>query len=91
MDENKKFEINDDMLENVAGGAGESRYRLNEGDRIKLPFYCWRCIRCDALSPEGVIIEIIDRDLKSTYGYVRFTCCGYTQFMGMGADVKKLD
>jgi len=43
MDNNKKFELNDDALDNVAGGASEE-FDLNE-ERLPLGWYV-TCCKC---------------------------------------------
>lgn len=72
-----KAALEDDMLDNVAGGSGESSYRWNEGEEVKFK-YSWRCVGCNTLGSYAVIEEITLRNYSLTYGLVRFKCCGRT-------------
>lgn len=93
MEEKKEFinamELDDNMLDSVAGGAGESGYKWNDGDEVKFT-NGWKCPGCNAQEPYAVIAEITLRKFSFTNGWVRYKCCGRTDYMSMGGAMKKL-
>jgi len=76
MDENKKFELSDDELDNVVGG-------VSVGDRVKLDSrmvrYCPGCGKLASIVTGTVVGKMYYE--KGGYNFidVKSDCCGYVE------------
>jgi len=82
MEDNKKFELNDDALDEVAGGTGGGQ-PFYQGERVqylaenKCPVCrtAWDISYAPKTHPEGIVDYCIDCGNHYVVG-VRFECCG---------------
>jgi len=70
----KSGELDDDDLDNVAGGGCSDYKNLNDGDRVRILIKCpW----CGAKNPTGTLTRISLYDRNSRFlAIVKADCCG---------------
>lgn len=76
MDEKKSFELNDEMLSEVSGGAGNGT-KHSIGDNVRI-----RCGNRDCSKFGGYSTAVITKMIDEEHGFIKMNCCGYEPIHG---------
>lgn len=71
MEENRKFELKDEMLSEVSGGAGNGT-KPSVGDHVSI-----RCGNRDCSKRGGYSTAVITEMINEEHGFIKMNCCGY--------------
>ncbi len=86
----KSGELDDDDLDNVAGGGCGDKYEyrnLNSGDRVRILI---KCPYCGAENPTGTLTECALHMNSSCFAQVQIDCCGLTIASGWDFEIEDL-
>ncbi len=86
----KSGELDDDDLDNVAGGGCGDKYEyksLYSGDRVRILI---KCPYCGAENPTGTITECSLQAKSSCFAQVQIDCCGLTICSGWDFEIEDL-
>ena len=80
MEQDKKIDLLDDVLDAVVGGAG-SATGYAPGARVRITYSEGNCPQCGAHLPDtlGTVVNCTANSRGACQCEVQFDCCGYTR------------